>query len=142
MPSFEYEATTASGERVISTAFGRDLSEVIQSLSSQGFNVLRIEDAYTKSDPLRSAPQAAFASAGQVFSPAPEVVTTAGNREIPSSVQAPILDEKGSVREQPNIGKRNVLLTNLIGPLFLGVPLKDLSFFFRQFGTMMEAGVP
>src|SRR5437762_13875370 len=122
MPSFEYEATTANGDRVISTAFGRDLSEVIQSLSSQGLSVTRIEDAYAKSDPLRTAaPQTAFAAVGQVFAPSPgqgpEIATPTNSRETPSSVSAPQLaNSLHQARELPPLGQRNPFLTSIIGP--------------------------
>lgn len=131
MPSFEYEATRADGGRVTSVAIGRSMDEVLQSLSQQGLQVVRIQDAYSAHDPLRVAPAApvALESAAESEEAFPEETRT-------------VHEESAAPRALPPLGKRNVLLTNLLGPLINRVPLRELSFFFRQFGTMVEAGVP
>ena len=145
MPSFEYEATDKNGQRVKSTAFGRNLQEVILALSNQGLQVQRIEDAYAKADSMRAPLQAAVAGAGESYMPIampiPEAAPT--DRDAPSEVPAaPVAPSPGALREKPNVEERPAYITRVFGPLVGKVPLKDLSFFFRQFGTMIAAGVP
>jgi type II secretory pathway component PulF len=154
MPSFQYEATNAHGERIRSVAFGKSMQDVLQTLGAQGLKVLNIEDAYAKQDTLRApGQQAAFAGAGQPLSSGqqqiilnqPQAVQTNPpvDRSIPSSVPAPELGEvMQQPRAMPNVDKRNPIMTSIVGPIFMRAPLKDLSFFFRQFGTMVAAGVP
>lgn len=150
MPSFEYEATNSRGERVRSIAFGKSIQDVLQTLTGQGLQVINIEDAYGKDSLRGGVNQAAFAAAGQVTtSGQPQIILNQPqtaqpiNREIPSTVAAPQLNGQASQpRDLPDLSKRNPFLTNLLGPVLGRVPLKDLSFFFRQFGTMVEAGVP
>ena len=167
MPSFEYEATTATGERVRNVAFGNNLQEVVIRLTGQGLQVTNISDAYSQSDPLKQANvatapaptapvQAAPTAEQQQYTqqeyarpeyvqperiydtaPNPEI-----NREQPVGVAAPALNMQSVPRALPELGKRNPMLTTVFGPMILKAPLKDLSFFFRQFGTMTAAGVP
>ncbi|MEA2552941.1 MAG: biosis protein MshG [Fimbriimonadaceae bacterium] len=132
MPSFEFEATRENGERVSSVVFGRDMQDVMQVLGQQGLVVTRIQDAYAHNDPLRNA-QPAYAAAGAAPTPPMETPRAADPAVAPQPLQQ---------RSLPATGKRNAILTNLIGPLVLKPPLRELSFFFRQLGTMVEAGVP
>jgi type II secretory pathway component PulF len=133
MPSFEYEAVTSDGQAVKSVAFGRDLQEVMLSLTQRGMQVSRIENAYAKTDSLHGVQVSPLQSEPEV-DPAlkqearrPETVAPPGASE---RVKAPPLE------------KRSPILTNLLGPMINRVPWKDLSFFFRQLGTLIEAGVP
>ena len=143
MPSFEYEATRADGERVTSVAIGRSIEEVLQNLSQQGLQVVRIQDAYSQHDPLRNVAVQAQPAAPEERSS----VEYADNEAMPvppAPLERPSMYDESAppLRELPPLGKRNVLVTNLLGPLVAKVPLRELSFFFRQFGTMVEAGVP
>src|SRR5689334_6479044 len=154
MPSFEYEATNSNGERVRSIAFGRTMQDVVLTLSGQGLQIISIEDAYAKHDSLRATgapetPVTNYDAPNQAPMPAqadvlldPRIYAPTVNREVPSEVAAPQIEPIGQPRELPPVGKRNPFLTNIFGPIAGRVPLKDLSFFFRQFGTMIEAGVP
>ena len=153
MPSFEYEATNPQGQRVRSVAFGKSMQDVLQTLTGQGLQVLNIQDAYSNNDQLRgSAPQPLYASAGQatsfgqpqiIMNPPGQASNPTVNREMPSVVAAPQLNGALSQpRTLPPLDRRNPFLTNILGPVVGRVPMKDLSFFFRQFGTMVEAGVP
>ncbi len=130
MPSFEYEATTPEGQRVRNVAFGQNLQDVVESLIAQGMVITHIRDAYSQHDVVKNAEPAPSVDPmiKQVQSEAP-----ARKIETPAAT---------STRPAPNLNQRNTFLTNIFGPIFLKAPLKDMSFFFRQLGTMIEAGVP
>lgn len=126
MPSFEYLATNEDGKTFQNVVFGRTLEEAAASLRQQGLRVVEIKDAYSAHDPLRGA-DPAFAPP---FSAPPSEATSAP-RERP---------REGSV--DPAVQQRSYLMTGLVGPLVGQVGLKEQSFFFRQLGAMVEAGVP
>lgn len=138
MPTFEYQASGPSGEVVNSVAFGRNVDEVLQYLGRQGLKVEHIQDAYAKADPL--------AQTRSEVAPRPPVV---GAVPIPTTIQQPaksIWEEREEVVQtqppDPITKPRNYFLTSVLGPIFGKVPLRDQSFFFRQFGAMVDAGVP
>lgn len=134
MPSFEYEAVTSDGQSIKSVAFGRDLQEVMLSLTQRGMQVSRIENAYAKTDSLHGV---------QVAAPLPTEaeLDPALKQEVP---QTRTVAPPGAIEQvqPPPLQQRSRILTNLFGPLFNRIPWGDLSFFFRQLGTLIEAGVP
>lgn len=139
MPSFEYEAVTADGQRVSSVAFGRDVQDVMLSLTQRGYQVLNIEDAYAKSDPLHSyRPAATPPSLEEVPAGAEVPEPTVATVQTGGTIVPP--EQRGTVQAPP-LERRNPIITHLFGPI-VRVPWKDLTFFFRQLGTMIEAGVP
>jgi type II secretory pathway component PulF len=141
MPTFDYQAVNSAGERVSGSAFGGSMEQVLSSLSQSGMVVERINQSVLLEDPV--VPQA-------VVQPAvvPEVPIAPPPVQVPPPSQAfssPY--QERSVHESspiagPPIGQRNYVATSVVGPLTGGVSLTLLAMFFRQFGTMLEAGVP
>src|SRR2546423_1015705 len=109
MPSYEYEAVTPEGQRISSVAFGRNLQEVILSLTQKGLQVMRIEDAYEKSDALRTEQPAAT----------PVQADPALRAEVATERPAELRTEPiqtGSQVAPPDLSQRSAFMTNLIGP--------------------------
>lgn len=131
MPTFEYTGINQAGERVTGTLLGSSMEQALSSLGLTGLKVERIHEAAFLNDPLSSpAPPPPVA---------PPVVEPASSVEPPRS-ETPY--EQAEVRPPPVLHRRNYFATSILGPLIGRVPLTALAFFFRQFGTMMEAGVP
>lgn len=134
MPTFEYQAVNSTGERVSGTVLGGSIEQALTSLSQHGLTVERINQSVLAGDPL----------AGEASSTATAVEAP------PVQPMAPPIPTAGAYREQssyssvegPPVGQRSYVATSVVGPLAGQVPLKNLSFFYRQFGTMLEAGVP
>jgi len=135
MPSFEYEATTPEGQPVRNVAFGQSMQDVVQSLVSQGMVITNIRDAYGHQDVLR--PQAAPATVA-----ADPLIKQTERPKAPLETPVAVAPQPVPTKALPDLSQRNTFLTNILGPLLLRIPLKELSFFFRQLGTMTEAGVP
>lgn len=126
MPTYEYVATEASGQAVRGLVHGATLEGAAASLAQQGLTVTHLTPAGGL-DPLTAG------SVAESREVAREVA-----REVPGAVAG-----VGFATEQdPVMLKRSAMATNVWGPLAGQVPLKDLLFFFRQGGTMLEAGVP
>ena len=133
MPSFEYEAVTSDGQAIKSVAFGRDLQEVMLSLTQRGMQVSRIENAYAKTDSLHGVQVSPLPTEAELDPALKEEAPKTRTVAPPGATEAV---------QPPPLEKRSPILTNLFGPLINRVPWKDLSFFFRQLGTLIEAGVP
>lgn len=114
MPTFEYQATQEDGSAVSGLVFGPSLDKVAGELRSKGLNVTHLGVAASTGDPL---------SGGGA---APKQKTVEGAR-----VATPLPTEE-----------RSYFATSVAGPLVGKVALTDLAFFFRQGGTMLQAGVP
>lgn len=125
MPTFEYQATKPDGSTESGLTFGSSLDGVARDLQSRGLTVTRVGLAASANDPLAN-----------VAAPAPR------RSEVPAA-QAP---PRSAVEETPAAGpptdQRSYFETSVWGPLAGGVDLKHLAFFFRQGGTMLNAGVP
>jgi type II secretory pathway component PulF len=122
MPSFEYTAVNASGQAESGTVLGMSLTDAVQQLTNKGLTVEKINVAQFLGDPLAAAPS-------------PEKAA------VPAEVQPPPVSSE-SLPEPPSVEPRSYMATNVVGPLVGGVGLNQLMFFFRQFGTMLDAGVP
>lgn len=124
MPTFEYTAIGPDGQRTNGRAYGASLEQVTTELKEKGLDVQRIGTAASAYDPL---------SANVAHSPA------TGTKETPSNAEGsgPVSFVSG-----PPVEARSYLATSVWGPLVGQVPLPRLLFFFRQFATMSNAGVP
>jgi len=122
MPSFEYTAVNATGQAESGTVLGLSLTDAVQQLSNKGLTVEKINLAQFLGDPITNAP---------AESP----------RSESSAVQPPPVAQE-NMRQAPPVEPRSYVATNVVGPLVGGVSLNNLMFFFRQFGTMLDAGVP
>lgn len=131
MPTFEYTGVNQAGERVTGTLLGSSMEQALSSLGLTGLKIERIHEAAFLNDPLSSPAPPPPA--------APPVVYPTASVETPR-VESPY--EQPEMRPPPVLDRRNYLATSILGPLIGRVPLTALAFFFRQFGTMMEAGVP
>jgi len=130
MPSFEYQATTASGQPENGTVLGTTITDAIEQLTRKGLRVDKINVAQFLGDPLANtavaeAPPVTAPQAKQADPYAPTQVTP--TNELPTA---------------PPVEARSYVATNVVGPIVGKVGLSQLMFFFRQFGTMLEAGVP
>lgn len=151
MPTFDYLAVNGSGERVSGTVFGGSMEQALSSLSQTGLIVERINQSVSINDPLAPPPpmQAApiqpppvqVAQPAQAWAPQSPYAQT---REIPSSPYAsePRVEVPRAQQAAPPMDQRSYVATSVVGPLTGRVPLANQSRFFRQFGTMLEAGVP
>jgi len=124
MPTFEYQAIDAGGVAVNGNAIGANLESVLSDLGRRGLTVERINVAKLLNDPLADVVD---------IPPRPARPTSAPHAETPrSEVQA----------SPPPGGDRSFLQTHVVGPVMLRAPLQAVGFFFRQFATMQNAGVP
>lgn len=85
-----------------------------------------------KAQPAAEAPRVEQASASERRTP-----VAGGRYERIVQEQAP-----SPYPGVPPTEARSVLMTDVVGPLLLKVPLDQLLFFFRQLSTMLNAGVP
>lgn len=133
MPTYEYQATKADGVTETGLVFGTSLDGVARDLQTKGLTVTRIGLAAGSGDPL--------AGVGAVAPPRSEVPRSESPRRTESaSVQIPVTEEV--LEHGPPTGERSYMETSVWGPLVGGVDLTHLAFFFRQGGTMLQAGVP
>lgn len=115
MPVFEYRGMNAEGKAVTGHMVGDSLDVVARRLADQGMKVDQLGLARDEFDVVQES----------------RTEATRGIDEV----------KKQLMGEGPPIDPRHRLQTDFIGPLVGGVALKDLSFFFRQLGTMLNAGI-
>jgi type II secretory pathway component PulF len=125
MPVFEYKATDASGNPVNGTLLSASLAAAADNLAKQGLTVQHVSVAASSNDPIP-----------QDFAKRP--VERPASQQPVAPAPAPVMQ----VVPPPPTERRSVVMTDIIGPLLLKVPLNELLFFFRQLGTMINAGVP
>ena len=124
MPSFEYSAVDSNGQQTSGTVLGLSLADAAKQLADRGLTVEKINVAQFLGDPL----------ANESMRPSQETATN-------TAVQPPPVAQQ-QLREPPPTEPRSYFATNVMGPLVGGVGLNQLMFFFRQLGTMLDAGVP
>ncbi|MFI5386842.1 MAG: type II secretion system F family protein [Fimbriimonadales bacterium] len=126
MPTFEYQAVNSAGERVSGVVSGGSMEQALTSLSNNGLVVERINQSEHFDESL--PPQA-------VVEPPPRIAERPPGYEQGQGAF-------GTTVEGPPVGPRGYIATSVVGPLTGGVPPTALAFFYRQFGTMLDAGVP
>lgn len=151
MPSFSYEALAPDGSVRTGTIFGPSIPEVVGQFSSRGWTITRIEQA---ADFQPAAPTPA-ATPAPTTAAAP--VQPLGRYDLQSNTEGYAIPSVGEdyqpVQRGPmpggpteeeliNLYRRNFFATNIWGPTLGKVPLPTMQFFFQQFGTMLNAGVP
>ena len=130
MPSFEYQAINATGQPETGTVLGLNITDAIQQLTNKGLRVEKINVAQFLNDPLASV---AVAESQIIETPRPVV---------PPPPQTTYSRPESELPKAPPVEARPYIATNVVGPLVGKVGLSQLMFFFRQFGTMLDAGVP
>lgn len=125
MPTFEYQATKSDGTVETGLTFGTSLDAVAGDLKAKGLTVTRVGLAASAGDPL----------AGSASVPRRAEVSAAAAAATPQTTV-------GAAMDGPPTEERSYFATSVYGPLVGGVDLKHLAFFFRQGGTMLNAGVP
>ena len=135
MPSFEYQATTAAGQAETGTVLGITITDAIEQLTAKGLRVDKINVAQFLNDPL-----AGVAVAEAPVSAPPIAVPEQPKQSDPYAT--PKETPTNELPKAPPVEPRSYVATNVVGPIVGKVPLSQLMFFFRQFGTMLEAGVP
>ena len=127
MPTFEYQAVDAGGVSVNGNAIGANLESVLSDLGRRGLTVERINVTKLLNDPLADVVD---------LPPRPPQQSSPPRAETPrSEVEVP-------QPPQPSGVDRSFLQTHVVGPVMLRAPLQAVGFFFRQFATMQNAGVP
>lgn len=124
MPMFQYSAVDAAGRVERGTLPGASMDAVARQLADKGWTVHELSVAKVVGDPLGDA------AVLQLEPPAPPAP--------PQPVEAPRLEEGWT---PPPVERRNPFVTQILGPLVGKVPLTAIHFFFRQLGTMLNAGV-
>lgn len=130
MPTFEYQAVSETGERISGTVLGNSMEHALSALSERGLVVERINQSVLAAEPVGAYP-------GGVIGPPP----------VQPMEAPPSLYDQRTIHETPAIhapplDQRSYVATSVVGPLAGRVPLTNLAMFYRQFGTMLEAGVP
>jgi len=115
MPVFEYRGMNAEGKAVTGHMVGDSLDVVARRLADQGMKVDQLGLARDEFDAVQES----------------RTEATRGIDEV----------KKQLMGDGPPLDPRHRLQTDFLGPLVGGVALKDLSFFFRQLGTMLNAGI-
>lgn len=129
MPSFEYQAINAAGTPETGTVLGITITDAIDQLSRKGLKVEKINVAQFLNDPLAAPP--------------PVQETPAANAETAAARPSnPYEKSEEQLTPPPPLEPRSYIATNVVGPVVGKVPISQLMFFFRQFGTMLDAGVP
>jgi len=148
MPNFVYQAQNADGSLVKGTIEGPTLDAAAQDLARMGLRVTQLGFPIEPEVP----PVAAPVAPGAVPRPAPNANPYAPVERGPAPAEAKPYDY--SNREAPAArlatsnyvappagDDRTYLQTSVVGPVVGQVPIKDLTFFFRQCATMLHAGV-
>lgn len=115
MPIFAYRGTDPIGRETKGTVSGANLEAVLQDLTRRGYTI------------------EALAPEGQeipVYAPDYRPNPEQGTYEHPVHQASPHLDMR-----------RPAVVTEVLGPIFGKVPLATMSQFYRQFATMLNAGV-
>ena len=126
MPLFEYQAMDAEGKQRSGTTLGKSLDEALKKLQNQGLIVTGLSQATGGLD--ATPPPGARARMEQPRGAA-----------IPGAI--PTGPQPGDTPPPPPLDARNPVRSYVIGGMFEHVGLRDLMFFFRQYGTMLGAGV-
>jgi type IV pilus assembly protein PilC/MSHA biogenesis protein MshG len=121
MAVFEYAAVDHAGKTVRGHMVGESLDLVARRLADSGLTVTQLGLAPSMADPLEVP------------------VERSGLNEAPRTVAPGVAF--GSTIDAPPTEQRHRFETDVIGPLVGGVSLSKLQFFFRQFGTMANAGI-
>ena len=125
MPTFEYQAVDGTGSTVTGNAVGANLENVLSDLGNRGLKVERINVAKLLNDPLA------------------DVATVAPPPVVGRPVEVPRAETPPQATPSAGPpGDRTYLQSAVLGPLLMRPALKDIAFFFRQFATMQNAGVP
>jgi type II secretory pathway component PulF len=127
MPIFEYRALDAQGQAVTGTLVSPSLAEAAGQLAGRGLAVEHVGLAKSAGDPLADAPPNMSA---------PPILNSAAPAGPPVETA---YEEPGPKKDIT--GQRSAVMTQMVGPLVMKVPLSDLMFFFRQLATMLHAGV-
>ena len=125
MPSFEYTAIDPTGRSESGSVLGLNMNDALKQLVDKGLTVERIHSASLIGDPLAAS----------------EPPRHAEDRASETVAAPPPVSEQ-NLQEAPPTEARPYMATHVVGPLVGGVGLNNLMFFFRQLGTMIEAGVP
>jgi len=140
MPTFEYQAKAIDGQVINGVVFGPTMDAAMRDLTSKGMEIVRIGVAVNPNDPLASL------SAGPVSRSTAAVVaqpgSTARSPEVAGGVESSQVQRAFTPDVAPPTEQRSYMETSVWGPLIGKVPIKNLSFFFRQLSTMLHAGVP
>lgn len=115
MPVFEYTATDAQGQPIRGTLMSQSLVSAAEDLARQGLQVQHVGLAASANDPVPADFRPSETSARESARPAEPV--------------------------QDITSQRPYVMTDIVGPLMMRVPLSQLLFFFRQLSTMLHAGV-
>lgn len=111
MPIFEYTATDAEGRIDRGAVIANDLAAAAVQLGQRGLTVQTLGMAGSAPQPMAQAPVTAR----------PEVSSAEDSA--------------------PPVDPRPYFQSNVVGALVGGVPLSALHFFFKQLGTMLNAGI-
>lgn len=119
MPVFEYRARNADGENVKGTLLSATLADAADDLAKRGYVVEHVALAEGFDDPI---PRDFHAS-------------TTDRSETSQQ------NETSHAEVDPTTQQRSYMQTHVVGQLVGRVSLQQLMFFFRQLGTMLNAGV-
>lgn len=128
MPTFEYQAIDASGVAVSGNAIGASLETVLSDLGRRGFTVEKISVAKLLNDPLADVVGIPTANTNRTNAAPPQEHSRSDAGQFAGAAAGP--------------SGRSYVQTNVVGPVFMRAPLPVVGFFFRQLGTMQNAGVP
>jgi type II secretory pathway component PulF len=135
MPVFQYRAVDADGSIRKGLAHGTTVADAATRLAAMGLEVQEISSAASPHDPLNQA------SSSLGMTGIGEVSRAGAAQNPPPPTQQAVQEVPSAEWTAPSTERRSRLVTDVIGPIAGGVPLKDLHFFFRQLATMLEAGV-
>lgn len=125
MPIFEYQARDERGQDVRGTLHSSSLASAAEDLAKRGFDVEHVGIAQGLDDPV---PREFSGSSEPSSTLRPE---GSGREHASTSEAAP----------DPTTQQRSYMQTHVVGQLVGRVPLAQQLFFFRQLGTMLNAGV-
>ena len=159
MPTFEYLAQGPDGNFIKGTLEGTTLDAAAQDLARLGLHVTQLGFATEAPLPTSAGPYAT--AGGSVQSPGPgfvrpNEVSPAGAPQQPTFAppsSSPYDYENrqrdfsatrtaaAAIEPLPSSEDRGYMKTSVAGPIVGRVPIKELTFFFRQCATMLHAGV-
>ncbi len=136
MPVFEYKAKDQEGRAVSGTLFGGSLDAAASDLARRGYEVELLEFAQSAGDPI----PAEFGAPRGIDAPRQQASDAGAVERSPGERATGVASEEPPI-EDPLLQQRSRIITEIVGPLVLAVPLSALLFFFRQLATMLHAGV-
>jgi len=142
MPNFEYIASDQNGASQQGNIIGIDLPAALTDLGKRGLTVEKIQLAQSVNDPLNVQHPSTVSTRPAAVQDQRTWVQNSSERQVDIDSELNTIAGPLETDANPHEPKRSYMSTNVVGPVAGRASLVSLAFFFRQLGTMLQAGVP